>query len=122
MNAITLTGRLCHNPSTRFTQSGKAVASFTLAVNEGYGEKQTVQFIPIVCWQKLAELVGNSIGKGSKILISGRLSIRDYESTDGTKRKIAEVIANELEFLDQKKKDDNHNPFGGVEIDEEIIF
>jgi single-strand DNA-binding protein len=108
MNKIILVGRLAQDPEVRYTQSGKAVASFNLAVNR-YGQKDTADFIPIVAWEKLAEVCGNNLAKGRRILVEGRLQIRSYETTDGQKRRVAEVVAQSIEFLDSKKDSGNNN-------------
>jgi len=120
MNKAFLVGRLCQDPEVRYTQAGKAVASFTIAVNEGYGERKTVQYIPIVCWEKLAEACGNNLNKGSKVLVEGKLQIRSYDANDGSKRRIAEVIAQNMEFLEKKQQGED-NPFGGTVYSEEEI-
>ena len=105
MNEIILIGRLAQDPEIRYTQtSGKAVAQFNLAVNRRVrqGEHPQADFIPIVVWDKLAEVVGNNLSKGRKIAVRGRLQIRPYETNDGQKRRATEVIANDIEFLDYK--------------------
>ena len=107
MNKVILTGRLGKDPEVRYTQSGKCVASFDLAVNRfGGGENNAVDWIPIVAWEKLAEIIGNNLVKGSRCLVEGRLQIRSYEAKDGSKRRIAEVVAQTVEFLDSKRHSD----------------
>ena len=106
MNKIILTGRLTKEPEIRYTQSGKAVASFNLAVNRfggGSAQKESADFIPIVAWEKLAEICGNNLTKGSQILVEGRLQIRSYETQDGQKRRVSEVVAQSIEFLGSKR-------------------
>lgn len=130
MNKVILVGRLTQDPEIRYTQTGKAVASFTLAVNRFVSQgKNEADFIPIVVWDKLAEVCGNNITKGQKILVEGRLQIRSYEGNDGQKRRVAEVIAQSIEFLEKKQgnetggKDYNVNSFGAdVYPEEEIPF
>ena len=130
MNKAILVGRLAKDPEVRYTQSGKAVASFNLAVENNFGNEKKADFIPIVAWSKLAEICGNNIGKGRKILVEGRLQIRSYEAQDGQKKRVAEVIAQTIEFLDYKKSDndgssDNVSPESfGTEVlpEEEIPF
>ena len=100
MNHITLMGRLTGDPEVRYTQSGKAVASFTLAVNRGRSD--ATDFIPVVAWEKLAEIIGNNLAKGRRALIEGRIQIRTYEDSDGKKRKVTEVVASNLYFVDNK--------------------
>ena len=126
MNRVILVGRLAQDVDVRYTQSGKAVASFTLAVNRflGQGQKEA-DFIPIVAWEKTAETCGNNLNKGQRVLIEGRLQIRSYETNDGQKRRVAEVIAQTMEFLENKKQDaGDKEPFGGQQVfpEEEIPF
>ncbi|MDU2065533.1 MAG: single-stranded DNA-binding protein [Sporomusaceae bacterium] len=103
MNKVILVGRLAQDPEVRYTQTGKAVASFSLAVNRYSGQGQSeADFIPIVAWEKLAEICGNNLTKGQRILVEGRLTIRSYEGNDGQKRRVAEVIAQNMEFLERK--------------------
>lgn len=105
MNKVILVGRLAQDPEVRYTQSGKAVASFNLAVqrfNASQGQNDA-DFIPIVAWEKLAEICGNNLTKGQRVLIEGRLQIRSYEANDGTKRRVAEVVAQNMEFLERKQ-------------------
>lgn len=125
MNKVILTGRLAQDPEVRYTQSGKAVASFTLAVNRYGGSshdgKNNADFIPIVAWEKLAETCGNNLTKGQRVLVEGRLQIRSYEANDGQKRRVAEVIAQNMEYLERKKSEEG--PQHPPEIpDEEIPF
>lgn len=105
MNKVILLGRLTQDPEVRYTQSGKAVASFSLAVNRFGGQEQnSADFIPIVAWERLAEACGNNIIKGQKVLVEGRMQVRSYETNDGQKRRITEVIAQTMEFLDKPQK------------------
>ena len=107
MNKVILTGRLARDPEVRYTQSGKAVASFALAVNRRFSRNNndgqpTADFIPIVVWDKLAEFCGNYLLKGRQISVEGRMQVRSYDAQDGSKRYVTEVVANEIEFLDSK--------------------
>jgi len=79
MNEVIIVGRLTRDPEVRYTQSGKAVASFNVAVESGFGENKRADFIPVVVWDKLAEICGNNISKGRKVLVEGRLQINNYE-------------------------------------------
>lgn len=104
MNKSILLGRLTRDPEVTYTQSGKVVCKFTLAVDR-FGAKegeQSADFIPIVVWGKAAELVGNSCQKGHRLLVEGRLQIRSYDAKDGTKRWVTEIIANSVEFIERK--------------------
>lgn len=102
LNKVILTGRLTRDPEVRYTQTGKAVASFSIAVDSGFGENKRADFIPIIVWDKLAEICGNNLTKGRRVLVEGRLQIRDYEK-DGQKRRAAEVVVQNIEFLEPKQ-------------------
>ena len=105
MNKVILAGRLVRDPKLRYTQTGKTVASFTLAVNRRFShnnEQQTADFIPIIVWDKLAEVCSKHLFKGSQVLIEGRMQVSNYEAQDGSKLYVTEVIAQELEFMGTK--------------------
>ena len=104
MNKVILAGRLTKEPEVRYTQTGVAVASFTLAVNRRFSKDKTADFIPIIVWDKIAEIVGNNLVKGSRVLIEGRIQIRSYDAQDGSKRYVTEVIAHDVEFMGSKPK------------------
>ena len=124
MNKFIGVGRLTADVNVRYTQNGKCVASFTVAV-DSYGEKKA-DFVPVIAWEKLAETCGNNLGKGRLVLVEGRLQIRSYETKEGQKRTVAEVVAQNVQFLDHKKKDENGydmNSFGKeVMPNEEVPF
>ena len=112
MNKIMLIGRLTKDPELRYTQSGTAVASFTLAVNRRFpnqnGEREA-DFINCVAWQKAAEFVANYFKKGQQMALEGRLQVRSYEGNDGQRRWVTEVVAEQIEFVGSK----NHNAGSG---------
>ncbi len=128
INKVILVGRLAQDPEVRYTQTGKAVCSFTLAVNRfsgGQGQN-TADFIPVVAWERLAETAGNNLTKGQRVLVDGRLQIRSYEANDGSKRRVAEVIAQSIEFLERRQATGNSgeidiNSFGKEVFPEEEI-
>lgn len=132
MNHIVLMGRLTKDPEVRYTNSGKVVCQFTLAVDRpftGQDGKKEADFIPVVIWGKAAELAGNSLQKGHRALVAGRLQIRSYDAQDGSKRWVSEVIANGFEFIERKQDGtaqpakDSFDSFGTpVPFDEEIPF
>ena len=99
-NSITLTGNLTRDPELRFTTGGRGVATFGLAVNRRYqvnGEwQEQVSFFNIVCWGDLGENVAATLTKGSRCIVSGRLEQRSWETNDGEKRSVVEVIADEV--------------------------
>ena len=107
LNIIVLQGRLVRDPEMRTTQSGVAVASFTLAVDRDFGgrdggEKQT-DFIDCTAWRHTAEFVSKYFSKGRMAVVSGRLQIDNYTDNDGNKRKAAKVVADNIYFGDSKK-------------------
>lgn len=101
-NTVELTGNLTRDPELRFTPSGAAVANFGLAVNRRWRNQQTnewdeqVSFFDVVCWRELAENVAESLTKGSRVMVSGRLDQRSWETQDGDKRSKVEVVADEV--------------------------
>ena len=125
MNHITLLGRLTKDPEIRYTPSQKVVATFTLAVDRpftGADGKKEADFIPCVVWGKSAELIGNSCQKGHRLLIEGRLQIRNFEAKDGTKRYVAEVIVSSFEFIERKEAKSMASMGKEVPFDEEVSF
>lgn len=106
LNHITIMGRLTKDPELRRTQSGTAVTSFSLAVDRDFknqsGEKET-DFIECVAWKNTAEFVSKYFQKGRMAVVSGRLQLRDWTDKEGTKRRIAEIIADNVYFADSKQ-------------------
>lgn len=105
LNKVILIGRLVADPQLRYTQSGIAVTSFTLAVDRPFqsqsGEKDT-DFIDIVTWRKQAEVCANHLGKGRLVAVEGRLQIRSYDDQNGIRRKSSEIVADQVRFLDRR--------------------
>jgi single-strand DNA-binding protein len=105
VNRIFLIGRLTRDPELRYVPSGQPVANFTLAVDRPFrnsqGERDT-DFVDIVAWRKSAELATQHLSKGRLVAVEGRLQIRSYEAQDGTRRKVAEVVTDRIQFLDRK--------------------
>ena len=105
MNKVFLIGRLTRDPQLRYVPSGQPVANFTLAVDRSFknsqGERET-DFVDIVAWRKSAELATQYLSKGRLVAVEGRLQIRSYEAQDGTRRKVAEVVTDRIQFLDSK--------------------
>ena len=105
-NRIILIGRLTRDPELRYVPSGAPVASFTLAVDRPFRDQQgnrETDFIDIVAWRKLAEQVSQYMSKGRMVAVEGRLQIRSYETQDGQKRKVSEVVADGIRFLDRAR-------------------
>ncbi len=99
-NSVTLVGNLTKEPELRYTTGGRGVASFGLAVNRRYqvnGEwQEQVSFFNIVAWGDLGEHAAASLNKGNRVIVTGRLEQRSYETREGEKRSVTEVIADEL--------------------------
>lgn len=106
LNDVTLMGRLTKDPELRYTESGKAVCQFALAINRPQGkearergDKPAVDFIDCVAWGNQAENLANYQKKGSLILIKGRIQKRQYQNQEGENRYAVEVIANQVLFM-----------------------
>lgn len=110
LNHITIMGRLTKDVELRRTDSGKAVASFTVAVDRDFGQngQKETDFIDCVAWQKTGEFVSKHFSKGKMIVVSGRLQIRSWTDKDGGKRKTAEVVADTCYFGEAKNNSDNN--------------
>lgn len=101
LNEISIMGRLTRDPELRYTQSEKAVASFTVACDRDRGEKQT-DFIDCVAWGMTAEFLSKYFRKGSMIIVNGRLQQRSWEDRDGNKRTTHEINAERVYFGEAK--------------------
>jgi single-strand DNA-binding protein len=99
-NSVTLVGNLTRDPELRFTNGGRAVASFGLAVNRRYqvnGEwQEQTSYFNIVAWSQLGENAAQTLTKGSRAIVTGRLEQRQYENRDGEQRNIVEIVADEI--------------------------
>lgn len=127
INTVVLTGRLTRDPELRYTPQGTAVCNVGLAVDRSRpdqaGERQA-DFFDVVCWGKTAESVAQHQTKGKLIGVEGRLQARTYDTQDGHKRKVVEVVANSVQFLAPK----GDGPVGGgagasaADDDQEVPF
>ena len=101
-NSVTLVGNVTRDPELRFTPSGQPTATFGLAVNRVWNDRQTnerkeaVSFFDIVCWRELAENASESLQKGARVIVTGRLEQRSWENNDGERRSKIEVVADEV--------------------------
>ena len=120
LNRIILMGRLTRDPELRHTQSGTAVASFSLAVDRDFkdrnsGERAT-DFIDVVAWRQTGEFVSRYFTKGRMAVVEGRLQVRDWTDKDGGKRRSTEVVAENVYFGDSKRSgSDTPAPSGDFE-------
>ncbi len=111
LNRIIVMGRLTRDPELRHTQTGTPVASFSLACERDFKDKQTgeklTDFIDVVVWRQTAEFVSRYFAKGRMAVVEGRLQIRDYTDREGNKRRAAEVVAENVYFGDSKRDSDS---------------
>lgn len=114
-------GRLTRDPELRHTQTGTPVASFCLACDRDFKDKQTgekaTDFIDVVAWRSTAEFVSRFFTKGRMAVAEGRLQVRDYTDKDGNKRRAVEVVADNVYFGDSKKDAEGGGysaPVGGL--------
>ena len=114
-NSITLIGRLTRDPEVKFTQGGKQVANFSVAVNR-YGQDAGADFINCVAWEKLADVASKYLEKGKQVLLSGRLGSRQWEK-DGEKRTSWEVTVRELQMLNGRHAAASDAPEEDEQID-----
>lgn len=118
LNHIVIMGRMVRDPDLRRTQAGTPVASFTLAVDRDFKDKQTgergVNFIDVVAWRSTGEFVSRYFSKGRMAVVEGRLQLRDWTDKDGNKRRSAEVVADQVYFGDSKREDSGEKSnYGG---------
>src|ERR671932_1764450 len=101
-NTVTLVGNITRDPELRFTNTGQATATFGLAVNRSWVDRQSnerrevTSFFDVVCWREMAENVSESLQKGSRVVVTGRLEQRTWETPEGDRRSKIEVIADEV--------------------------
>lgn len=109
LNQVVLIGRLTHDPELRYTAGGGvAVTTFTLAVNRPFTNQQgerEADFIKIVTWRKLAENCASYLKKGQMAAAAGRLQVRSFDDSEGIRRKVAEVVADNVQFLERSGRD-----------------
>ena len=124
MNSVNLVGRLTKDVELRYTPNGTPTASFSIAIDRSFknaqGETET-DFINIVVWRKLAELVSQYLSKGKLCSVEGRLQTRRYEAKDGITRYITEVVADNVRFLSPKGVTYNNNVATTTESNEDDL-
>ena len=113
MNKWVGIGRLVADPELRFTAGkGTANTTFTIAIDDGYGENKKTNYIPIVVWGKSAESSANYLTKGSQVAISGKIQTRSYENKEGIKKYVTEIVADQfggVEFIGSKGTGNNNS-------------
>ena len=130
INTVTLVGRLTKDPELRYTQTGKGVATFTLAVTRPFKNQNgdyEADFINCQTWGKAAENLANYMRKGSKVGVVGRIQTRNYENNQGQKVYVTEVVAEQVTFIESKneqlKQQKSQEPIGEpVDIQDDLPF
>ena len=117
LNKIFLQGRLVADPELRHTQNGVAVASFRLAVDRDFKDRETgerkADFINVVAWRQTGEFVSRFLTKGRLAVVEGKLQTRDYTDRDGNRRYATEVVADNVYFGDSKRDAEGGGSYGG---------
>lgn len=125
MNKVILIGRLTKDPELRFTPSGIAVSTITLAVDRRVTSKdqeKNTDFIQVIIWGKQAEATANYISKGCKFGVCGRIQTRTYNDKDGNKRYVTEVVAEEVSFIEWANKGDRKVTMDNSGFDSNISY
>ena len=129
MNSVQILGNLARDPEVRFTKTGRAVATFTVAATNTYVDsatnetKEQTAFINCVAWGKTGEAVGNC-KKGERLLVNGRIQTRSYDTQDGQKRYVTEVVAGfvGVSLLNESSEPSNFDNFDATDPNENIPF
>jgi len=132
LNKVIMIGNLTSDPELQYTSSGTARAKFSIAINRQFKDKsgqlqEDVTFVPIVAWGSQAENCANYLGKGRSVAVEGRLRISSFETQEGEKRKMVEVVAQNVQFLGSARSSDSAGTIGGKDEtvasgDEEVPF
>ena len=127
MNKVILMGRLARDPEVRYTANGTCVATLTIATDrpvsrDNAGSAPSADFIPCVAWDRTAELAGNYLAKGRQVLVEGSNRTRRYESKDGTKRYVMEVVIDRIEFIGTKCDNTANNGSGVADNNQQASF
>lgn len=109
MNKCIFISNLTKDPELKVTGTGMAVCKFSVALNDGYGDKKTVSYINCVAFGKTAEVMSQYTHKGSKVAIESHVKTGSYDKQDGTKAYTTDFIVDKIEFLDSKPKTDGVN-------------
>jgi single-strand DNA-binding protein len=106
-NKTTLVGRMATDPELKYTPAGIAVSTFRVAVNRPFPDKEgekKADFLDVVAWRQQAEFAANYLGKGRLVLVEGRIQVRSFDGQDGQRRKVWEIVSENLRGLDRPKE------------------
>lgn len=104
VNRVTLIGRTGKDPEIRSTQSGKSVASFSIATEDGYGDNKTTAWHNIVCFDKVADIAGQYLRKGGLVYVEGRITYEQWDDKDGNKRTATKIVVDQIRLLTPKSE------------------
>ena len=110
INKVILMGRLTRDPELRHTGKGTPVTTFSIAIDNGYGDNKRTDFVNCLAWNKTAEFVTKYFAKGKMIIVIGRIATRSWETQDGKRAYATEVIANEVNFGESKTSPQLNTP------------
>ena len=119
INVCVLSGRLTKAVELRATGSGTSVASFTMAVDDGWGDKKKTYFLPVIVWQKAAEACAKSLVKGQMVTVKGRITTRNWDDQQGQRHYVTEIVADNVEFGMRPKGTGWQD--GGEYVDDEVV-
>lgn len=110
INKVILMGRLTRDPELRHTGKGTPVTTFSIAIDNGYGDNKRTDFVNCLAWNKTAEFVTKYFAKGKMIIVIGRITTRSWETQDGKRAYATEVVANEVNFGESKTSPQLNTP------------
>lgn len=131
INKVILMGRLTRDPEMRHTNSGTPVTTFSIAIDNGYGDNKRTDFVNCLAWNKTAEFVTKYFTKGKMIIVIGRITTRSWETQDGKRAYATEVVANEVSFGETKSSQqtatqppmhDDDDDFTPLDEDDDLPF
>ena len=115
MNQLIIIGNLTKDPELRTTPSGKSVVKFTVAVNDGFGEKKNVTYFEVNAWEALAEICTKFLRKGSKVMALGKASVKPYVGKDGSAHGEVILTAQSIEFLTKKQAEETKDEIADID-------
>ena len=113
LNRCDFIGRLGRDPEVRYTAGGKSVASFSVACSEKRGDNETTEWVNAIAWEKLADICGQYLQKGSLVYISGRMQTRKWEDKDGGTRYTTEIVVRDMKMLGGRSEGGQSSQTGG---------
>lgn len=126
MNKVFLSGRLTRDPEVKYSQSNTAFARVGIAVDRVFSKNKEVDFFNLVAFGKTAEFLGKWFSKGSKLLVEGRLQTSKYKDKEGNERTSTEVVVDNVEFADSKKKEQGNGGgnygYDGYDVTDDTPF